>query len=101
MKEGRKKSGYPEKIPGDVLQKMPHNKTRKFKPHPIESRTRTLALVADKESRRASRFTTHWSCSGHSVSAGTGWTGVSVLGVDDTESLICNFHLSVASCTTV
>ena len=31
MKDGRK-SKYPEKIPGDELQKMPHTKSRRFKP---------------------------------------------------------------------
>ena len=31
MKEGRKPE-YPEKIPGDELQKMPHAKARRFKP---------------------------------------------------------------------
>ena len=31
MKEGRKQE-YPEKSPDDELQKMPHNKARKFKP---------------------------------------------------------------------
>ena len=31
MKEGRKPE-YPEKIPGDELQKMPHTKARRFKP---------------------------------------------------------------------
>ena len=30
MKEGRKPE-YPEKIPGDELQKMPHTTTRRFK----------------------------------------------------------------------
>ena len=32
MKEGRKPE-YPEKAPGDVLQKMPHTKAERFKPH--------------------------------------------------------------------
>ena len=31
MKEGRKPE-YPEKTPGDELQKMPHTKVRRFKP---------------------------------------------------------------------
>ena len=31
MKEGRKPE-YPEKIPGDELQKMPHTTARRFKP---------------------------------------------------------------------
>ena len=31
MKEGRKPE-YPEKTPGDELQKMPHTKARRFKP---------------------------------------------------------------------
>ena len=31
MKEGRKLE-YPEKTPGDELQKMPHTKARRFKP---------------------------------------------------------------------
>ena len=31
MKEGRKPE-YPEKTPGDELQKMPHNTARRFKP---------------------------------------------------------------------
>ena len=31
MKEG-KKPEYPEKTPGDELQKMPHNTARRFKP---------------------------------------------------------------------
>ena len=30
MKEGRKPE-YPEKTPGDELQKMPHTKARRFK----------------------------------------------------------------------
>ena len=30
--EGGGGSEYPEKIPGDELQKMPHTKARKFKP---------------------------------------------------------------------
>ena len=33
MKEGRKPE-YPEKTPDDELQKVPHTKTRKFKPQP-------------------------------------------------------------------
>ena len=33
MKEGRKPE-YPEKIPDDELQKIPHTKARKFKPQP-------------------------------------------------------------------
>ena len=33
MKEGRTPE-YPEKIPGDELQKMPHTKARQFKPRP-------------------------------------------------------------------
>ena len=35
------------------------------------------------------------------VSAGTGWPSVSILWLGKTESLICNFHLSVAAHTTV
>ena len=31
MKEGRK-AEYPEKTPGDKLQKVPHTKARRFKP---------------------------------------------------------------------
>ena len=31
MKEGRKRE-YPEKTPGDELQKMPHTTARRFKP---------------------------------------------------------------------
>ena len=31
MKEGRK-AEYPEKTPGDELQKMPHTAARRFKP---------------------------------------------------------------------
>ena len=31
MEEGRKPE-YPEKTPGDELQKMPHTKARRFKP---------------------------------------------------------------------
>ena len=31
------------------------------------------------------------------VSAGTGWLSVSILWLDEMESLICNFHLSVAA----
>ena len=31
MKEGRKPE-YPEKTPGDELQKVPHTKARRFKP---------------------------------------------------------------------
>ena len=31
MKDGRKPE-YPEKTPGDELQKMPHTKARRFKP---------------------------------------------------------------------
>ena len=33
MKVGRKPE-FPEKIPEDKLQKMPHSKARKFKPQP-------------------------------------------------------------------
>ena len=32
--EGGRKPEYPEKTPDDELQKMPHTKTRKFKPQP-------------------------------------------------------------------
>ena len=35
------------------------------------------------------------------VSAGTGWSGVSILRMGETESLICNFCLSVAARTIV
>ena len=31
------------------------------------------------------------------VSAGTGWPGVSILWLDEVESLICSFYLSVAA----
>ena len=31
------------------------------------------------------------------VSAGTGWPGVSILGLGEMESLVCNFYLSVAA----
>ena len=41
MKEGRKPE-YPEKTPGDELQKMPHAKIQA----PSETRTRAVALVA-------------------------------------------------------
>ena len=44
MKEGRKLE-YPEKTPGDELQKMPHTKSPKIQA-PSETRTRTIALVA-------------------------------------------------------
>ena len=37
----------------------------------------------------------------HRVSAGTGWPGVSILWLGETESLICNFYLSVAAHTIV
>ena len=53
MKEGRKPE-YPEKIPGDELQKMPHTKAPKIQA-PSETRTPTTALVAGEESRRANR----------------------------------------------
>ena len=36
-----------------------------------------------------------WSCR---VSAGTCWSGVSILWLDEIGSLICNFYLSVAAC---
>ena len=48
MKEGRKPE-YPEKCPGDELQNTKA---------PSETRTRTTALVACEESRRANRYTT-------------------------------------------
>ena len=35
------------------------------------------------------------------VSAGTGWPGVSILRLGETESLICNFYLSEAACKIV
>ena len=44
MKKGRK-ADYPEKTPGDELQKMPHTTTRRFKA-PSETRTLAVALVA-------------------------------------------------------
>ena len=44
MKVGRKPE-YPEKTPGDELQKMPHTKARRWKPR-SETRTRAVALVA-------------------------------------------------------
>ena len=44
MKE-EKKPEYPEKIPDNHLQKIPHAKARKFKPQ-SETQTCTLALVA-------------------------------------------------------
>ena len=57
MKEGRKPE-HPEKTPDDGLQKMPHTKfSPKFQTS-TETRTRTLALVAGKESRRSNRYTT-------------------------------------------
>ena len=40
MKEGRKPE-YPEKTPGDELQKMPHTRA------PSKTLTRAIALVAD------------------------------------------------------
>ena len=43
--EGRKPE-YPEKTLDDDLQKVPHTKVRKFKPQPIDTQTRTQALVA-------------------------------------------------------
>ena len=56
MKEGRKPE-HPEKTPGDELQKIPYTKVVRSKPR-RETRTRTIALVAGKESRRANRYTT-------------------------------------------
>ena len=44
MKEGRKPE-YPEKTPGDELQKMLHTKAQKIQAL-TETRTRTIALVA-------------------------------------------------------
>ena len=44
MKEGRKPE-YPEKTPGDELQKMPHTNARKFKPQ-ARLEPGTIALVA-------------------------------------------------------
>ena len=43
MKKGRKPK-YPEKIPGDELQKMPHTKSPKIQVL-SETRTRATALV--------------------------------------------------------
>ena len=37
----------------------------------------------------------------YSVSAGTGWPGVSIVRLGEMESLICNFYLSVAARTIV
>ena len=37
----------------------------------------------------------------HTVSAGTGWPGVSILWIGEMESLICNFYLCVTACTIV
>ena len=37
----------------------------------------------------------------YKVSAGTGRPGVSILWLDEVESWICNFYLSVAACKTV
>ena len=37
----------------------------------------------------------------YKVSAGTGWPGVSILWLGETESLIGNFCLSVAACAVV
>ena len=54
MKEGRKPE-YPEKTPGDELQKMPHTTARRFKPK--ARLTRAVALVAGLESRHANRYT--------------------------------------------
>ena len=44
MKEGRKPE-YPEKTPGDELQKMPHTKARRLSPARLEPRT--TAVEAD------------------------------------------------------
>ena len=55
MKEG-KQPEYPEKTPGDELQKMPHTKAQRFKPQ-ARIRTRTIALMAGKESRHANHYT--------------------------------------------
>ena len=44
MKEGRKPE-YPEKTPGDELQRMPHTKSPKIQA-PSETQTRTVTLVA-------------------------------------------------------
>ena len=44
MKEGRKPE-YPEKTPGDELQKMPHYYSSKIQATSVP-RTRTIALVA-------------------------------------------------------
>ena len=43
FKEGRKPE-YPEKTPGDELQKKPHTENPKIHT-PSETRTRTIALV--------------------------------------------------------
>ena len=45
MKEGRKPE-YPEKTPGDELQKMPQKKENPKIQAPSETRTRAVALVA-------------------------------------------------------
>ena len=37
----------------------------------------------------------------YTVSAGTGWLGVSILWLGEMESLFCNFYLSVAACKIV
>ena len=44
MKEGRK-SEFPEKTPGNELQKMPHTTARRIKPQ-ARTRTRAVAFVA-------------------------------------------------------
>ena len=53
MKEGRNRRTR-RKPHDDELQKMPHTKIQA----PSETRTRTLALVAGYESRRANHYTT-------------------------------------------
>ena len=56
MKEERKPE-YPEKTPGNELQKMPHTKAQRFKPQ-ARLEPSTTALVAGEKSRRANRYTT-------------------------------------------
>ena len=70
MKEERKPE-YPEKTPGDELQRMPHTSyllgstrthTRPKIQAPSETGTRAVALVAGQESRHANHYTTRHPC---------------------------------------
>ena len=55
MKEGRKPE-YPEKTPGDELQKMPHTTARRFKPQArLESAQKHWWQASN--SRHANRYT--------------------------------------------